>query len=60
MMNEYFCNIWNSLKEDIPYEKNPLIEMHVILVLALKLPLKSLGKRLCVLAFPSKCLSDLK
>ena len=26
IMNEYFCNIGNSLKETIPYEKNPLIE----------------------------------
>ena len=25
-MNEYFCNIGNSLKENVPYEKNPLME----------------------------------
>ena len=26
IMNEYFCNIGNSLKESVPYEKNPLME----------------------------------
>ena len=26
IMNEYFCIIGNSLKESIPYEKNPLME----------------------------------
>ena len=25
-MNEYFCNIGNSLKENVPYEENPLLE----------------------------------
>ena len=25
-MNKYFCNIGNSLKENVPYEKNPLME----------------------------------
>ena len=25
-MNEYFCNIENSLNESVPYEKNPLME----------------------------------
>ena len=25
-MNEYFCNIGNSLKENVPYQKNPLME----------------------------------
>ena len=25
-MNEYFCNIGNSLNESVPYEKNPLME----------------------------------
>ena len=25
IMNEYFCNIGNSLKESVPYEKNPLM-----------------------------------